>query len=429
MVVAVSGGKDSMALLYALSEEARQKGCILRAIHIDHGLRKQSRYEAMLVEKACRAWKIPLIVERLQVNANRAKGESTEMAARRLRYQALERLREPEEWITTAHHQNDVAETVLMHAIQGTGLRGLQGIPAKNGRIVRPMLAVSQEEIRCYIDACKIAHCEDQSNTDPAYLRNRIRNTLLPLLCRTYNPQVVRALARLAEYAAEEEAYFAPIVENLEKKAKIGEEKELGAWYDKDVLCAAPPPVLSRWAGQTLVKLGIRTEERMVRTLMRLARERGVCELAQGWRVKSGRFLEIFRSDVCRRSGQFAQGCTKIGPWRIEVIPAEQPEQYPSKQARIQYFDEDEIRWPCTARMRKPGDKIAMPYGQKSISDLYTDEKTPMALRDHFPIIECDGQILWAVGVARSRLAKITNQTKRMIAMRFTYTLEEERPC
>lgn len=429
LVVAVSGGKDSMALLYALSEEARQKGCTLRAIHIDHGLRKQSRYEAMLVEKACRAWKIPLIVEHLQVNANRMKGESIEMAARRLRYQALEWQREPEEWIVTAHHQNDVAETVLMHAIQGTGLRGLQGIPAKNGRIVRPMLAVSHEEIRCYIDACKIAHCEDQSNADPAYLRNRIRNTLLPLLCRAYNPQVVRALARLAEYAAEEEAYFAPIVENLEKKAKVGEEKELGAWYDKDVLCAAPPPVLSRWAGLTLVKLGIRTEERMVRTLMRLTRERGVCELAQGWRVKSGRFLEIFRSNVCRMAGQFAQGCTKIGPWRIEVIPAERPEQYPSKQARIQYFDEDEIRWPCTARMRKPGDKIAMPYGQKSISDLFTDEKTPMALRDHFPIIECDGQILWAVGVARSRLAKITNQTKRMIAMRFTYTLEEEQPC
>ena len=167
----------------------------------------------------------------------------------------------------------------------------------------------------------------------------------------------------------------------------------------------------------------------MVRTLMRLTRERGVCELAQGWRVKSGRFLEIFRSNVCRMAGQFAQGCTKIGPWRIEVIPAERPEQYPSKQARIQYFDEDEIRWPCTARMRKPGDKIAMPYGQKSISNLFTDEKTPMALRDHFPIIECDGQILWAVGVARSRLAKITNQTKRMIAMRFTYTLEEEQPC
>ena len=78
LVVAVSGGKDSMALLYALSEEARQKGCTLRAIHIDHGLRKQSRYEAMLVEKACRAWKIPLIVEHLQVNANRMKGESIE---------------------------------------------------------------------------------------------------------------------------------------------------------------------------------------------------------------------------------------------------------------------------------------------------------------------------------------------------------------
>ena len=80
LAVAVSGGKDSMALLYALSEEARQKGCKLRAVHIDHGLRKQSRYEAMLVEKACSAWKIPLIVERLQVNEDRKKGESTELS-------------------------------------------------------------------------------------------------------------------------------------------------------------------------------------------------------------------------------------------------------------------------------------------------------------------------------------------------------------
>ena len=209
---------------YAKGDKKDEPRVSIRA-RVDVYKRQQSRYEAMLVEKACRAWKIPLIVEHLQVNANRMKGESIEMAARRLRYQALEWQREPEEWIVTAHHQNDVAETVLMHAIQGTGLRGLQGIPAKNGRIVRPMLAVSHEEIRCYIDACKIAHCEDQSNADPAYLRNRIRNTLLPLLCRAYNPQVVCALARLAEYAAEEEAYFAPIVENLEKKAKIGEEK------------------------------------------------------------------------------------------------------------------------------------------------------------------------------------------------------------
>lgn len=429
LLVAVSGGKDSMAMLHALSEDARQKGCKVRAIHIDHGLRRQSRYEARMVELACRAWKIPLVVEHLQVNEHRHRGESTEMAARRLRYQALEMQRKPKEWIVTAHHQGDVAETVLMHVIQGTGLRGLQGIPAKNGRIVRPMLSVEQEEIQHYISACRIAHCEDQSNKDPAYLRNRIRHTLLPLLCRDYNPQTVHALARLAEYAAKEEAYFAPRVKNLEEKAKIGEEKGLGAWYDKGVLCKASAPVLSRWAGQMLGRLGIRAEEHMLRTLMRLARECGVCELAQGWRAKSGRYLEVFRCSGRYIAGEFAQGTTAIGPWRIEAMQAERPAQFPPKQAWIQYFDADEIHWPCMARIRKPGDKISMPYGQKSISDLYTDEKTPMAIRGHFPVIECEGQILWAVGVARSRLAKITNQTKRMIAMRFTYTLEEEEPC
>lgn len=429
LLVAVSGGKDSMALLHALSEEARQKGCRVRAVHIDHGLRKQSKYEAMMVEKACRAWKIPLNVERLQVNEQKKRGESTEMAARRLRYQVLEAHRKPKEWIVTAHHRDDVAETVLMHVIRGTGIRGLQGIPEKNGRIIRPMLTIGQREIRRYMEACRIAHCEDKSNADPAYLRNRIRHTLLPLLRQAYNPRIVEALARLAEHAAEEEAYFAPMVDALENKAKRGEEKGLGVWYDKDVLRLAPAPVLSRWAGQTLVRLGIRTEERMVRALVELAEENGACELACGWRAKSGRYLEIFRTAGSQSTGQFAQGCTTIGPWRMEVMPAEEPPQYPEKQAWIQYFDADAIQWPCTARLKRPGDKMAMPYGQKRVSDLYTDEKTPMMVRRHFPVIESGGQILWVVGVARSRLAKITNQSKRMIAMRFTYTLEEEQPC
>lgn len=122
--------------------------------------------------------------------------------------------------------------------------------------------------------------------------------------------------------------------------------------------------------------------------------DKGARRLRAGarWRVKSGRFLEIFRSNVCRMAGQFAQGCTKIGPWRIEVIPAERPEQYPSKQARIQYFDEDEIRWPCTARMRKPGDKIAMPYGQKSFRIYSQMKKRRWLCATIFPSLNAMGR-------------------------------------
>lgn len=430
LLVAVSGGKDSMALLHAVGFGAKKRGCKVRALHINHGLRQESRLEAMMVQNACRAWKIPLTIVNVDVRAHRKQNESVEMAARRLRYEAFYQNRKEEEWIVTAHHEADVAETVLMHILQGTGLRGLRGIPEKNGRVLRPMLGIEQEEILAYNEKHRIAHCEDTTNSASVFLRNRIRNELIPQLQTQYNPNLISALGRLANYAAEEEAYFEEKVRTLENKAKIGAVKQAGIWYDRKVLAVAEPPILRRWAADRLCALGLRIEHDKIETLCEFCDKPGKTELGGGWLLKSGRWLELYRlpkehPDIFLEK----EGLWEKGHWQMEIYPAEYPEKFPDKRALVQFFDADKIQWPCVLRENRPGDKIQMPFGQKSISDLYTDEKTPMAIRMQFPVLESDGKILWAVGAARSKLANITSETKRMIAMRFTYTLEEENPC
>lgn len=429
VLVAVSGGRDSMALLHALCFGARARGAKVRAVHIDHGLRRESAGEARAVECACRAWRVPLEIVPLEVKKQKKPGESVEMAARRLRYQALYRARRPGEWIATAHHEEDVAETVLMRILQGTGLRGLRGIPAKNGAVVRPMLQIGRAEIDSYVNAHAVGHIEDGSNRDERFLRNRVRYALMPQLKTQYNPQLTQALCRLARYAEQEEAYFAPLVRVAEQKAYLGEVDGAGVWYDRAALAALDAPVLARWAGRRLSQLGLRTDERMIQTLICACHTPGTAQLAGGWRVKSGAKLELFCAGLPAPPPMLVTDrAVKSGPWQMETTPAPRPAQYPKKDARVQYFDADALVWPCVARLSRAGDVIQMPYGQKSVSDLYTDEKTPMAVRLRFPVVESGGRIVWAVGAARSKLANITSETKRMIAMRFTYTLEEEHP-
>lgn len=429
VLVAVSGGRDSMALLHALCFGARAQGARVRAVHIDHGLRRESAGEAQAVRCACRAWRVPLEVVTLDIEKQKKPGESVEMAARRLRYQALYGARRAGEWIATAHHQEDLAETVLMRILQGTGLRGLRGIPSKNGAVVRPMLHIDRAEIDAYVKSYAVGYVEDRSNREEKFLRNRVRHALMPQLKTRYNPQLTQALCRLAGYAEQEEAYFAPLVQAAEKTAFLGEVDGAGVWYDRAALEALDEPVLARWAGQTLIQRGLRADERMIRTIMAACHAPGAADLAGGWRIKSGTRLELFRADLPAPPPMLlTDRAVRSGPWRMEITPAEKPARYPNKTALVQLFDADALSWPCVVRMSRAGDAMQMPYGQKSISDLYTDEKTPMAVRLHFPVVESGGRIVWAVGAARGKLANITSETRRMIAMRFTYTLEEEHP-
>ena len=198
VVVGVSGGPDSVALLHMLLQLRESLGFRIHAAHVHHGLRSEADLDQDLVEAICRDWQVPYSLHRVDVAAMARKEKmSVEEAGREARYRFLEDTRQQlgGHKVATAHHRGDQAETVLLHLIQGTGALGLQGILPLRDRIIRPLLDVTQSEIMEYLQTNDLPYRIDCSNFDNNYLRNRIRWELLPFLEESFNPAMVDVLA------------------------------------------------------------------------------------------------------------------------------------------------------------------------------------------------------------------------------------------
>ena len=194
VICAISGGADSVALLWCLYLLREQLDLKLSAAHLNHGLRgEESDRDEDFVRQLCAGYQIPLTVGRTQVQAQ---GRGLEDAARRARYTFLESL-DPAAKIATAHTADDNAETVLLHLIRGAGLRGLGGIAPARGRVIRPMLGVTRQEVEAFLEHWNLPHVEDSSNGQPDFLRNRVRSRIMPLL-RQENPRFARRSSETA---------------------------------------------------------------------------------------------------------------------------------------------------------------------------------------------------------------------------------------
>jgi tRNA(Ile)-lysidine synthase len=209
IVLAVSGGPDSTALLHGAARLAPQRGWRLTVAHLDHGLRPSSAEEARGAAAAARALGLPSETRLADVAAvAAAEHRSIEDAGRQARYRFFEEVATaigPDALIATAHTADDAAETVLLRLARGAGLRGLRGIPARRGRIVRPLLGERRPALRAALDAAGIAYTVDPTNVDPRHAaRNRVRAELLPALERL-NPAAVDALVRFGRLAADDD--------------------------------------------------------------------------------------------------------------------------------------------------------------------------------------------------------------------------------
>ena len=208
VVLAVSGGSDSMALLAGAARlvAAGGRGWRLTVAHLDHCLRAESGEDAAFVADAARALGLPVELRRTDVAAlATAEGRSLEDAGREARYRFLEEVSPPDALIATAHTIDDLAETVLLNLLRGAGPAGIAGMPARRGRIVRPLLGERRSTLRGYLDAAGVTYREDPSNEDPAFLRNRVRGELLPLL-ESLRPGAVDRIGRFAGLAAADDA-------------------------------------------------------------------------------------------------------------------------------------------------------------------------------------------------------------------------------
>ncbi len=208
IVLAVSGGPDSTALLHGAAALAPKRGWRLTVAHLDHALRPTSADEGAVVAATAAGLGLAVEVRRVDVAAlAAAEHRSVEDAGRQARYRFLEDVAAghgPDALIATAHTADDLAETVLLRLARGSGLRGLRGIPARRGRIVRPLLQARRATLRAALDAAGIAYATDPSNTDLAHARNRVRAELLPALERL-NPAAVEALTRFGRLAADDD--------------------------------------------------------------------------------------------------------------------------------------------------------------------------------------------------------------------------------
>lgn len=214
VVVGLSGGPDSVFLLYALHTLQARMGFTLRAVHVHHGIRgAEADRDAAFSAELCAKLDIPFRAVHVAAPAYAAQhGLSLEEAARILRYEALETARQqlteaPTAWIAVAHHLDDQAETVLHNLVRGAGLRGLAGMENRRNHVIRPLLSIKREDILKWLEQNKIAYVTDSTNADPHYTRNRIRSTVLPEL-REINPEASAHIAHSAALLREADAYF-----------------------------------------------------------------------------------------------------------------------------------------------------------------------------------------------------------------------------
>ena len=198
---AVSGGRDSVCLLHYLHSISDHRGFSVAVGHYNHHMRPTAQRDEDFVRDLCDALGVPFYTDGCDVvAAARENGLGVEEMGRRLRYAFLEKLADElgAERIATAHHQADQAETVLLNLLRGTGPEGLGGIPPVRGRLIRPLLQTSREEIEAYLDERGLGHVEDETNESLAFARNRLRRVVLPEL-EKINPALRRNIARTAE--------------------------------------------------------------------------------------------------------------------------------------------------------------------------------------------------------------------------------------
>lgn len=226
LLVAVSGGPDSVALLWALVLLSREYELQLTTAHLNHGLRgAEAQAEERFVHGLCAGMGIDCISKTVDVSIlQKGSGKSLEEVGRVERYRFLDETAQTcgAKKIATGHHRDDQAETVLINLLRGSGLEGLKGIvPVREGRIIRPLLHVGREEILEFLDREGVTYITDSSNASPHFLRNRIRHQLIPELAARYNPGIVKGLSQTAEIIRREDDCLRAMVRQILRRWRI----------------------------------------------------------------------------------------------------------------------------------------------------------------------------------------------------------------
>ena len=449
VLVAVSGGADSLALLYGLNALRSRLNCQLHVAHLNHCLRPDADADADFVRQHAVDLRLPCTIQRMEIPHLAQQWKlSVEAAGRRARYQFYESVTTEIDATKVAlgHHQDDIAETVLMNLIRGSGTTGLKGIaPVRDAKFIRPLAGFTRQQIEAFLTSIGVVPRHDTTNTDTRYLRNRIRHELIPRLENEYNPNIKTGLSRTAGVLRAESEYLDTAAREAFEACRIqGPHKNV---------------VLDRVAFR---KHHIALQRRMLRqSVSEMSGDMSdlyfthcdkMLNLIEGkvsnalFRLPNGlQFRRAYQQLIIERkpveTGNFAYSVVPVGKTSIEVLNTEITAELGNIESCATLalpdgkfeaiFDYEKIRkvfaepsleaFPLTARNRRQGDRF-QPYGMrgtKKIKDFLIDAKVPRYERDSIPLLVCGDQILWIIGYTTSDAFKIESDTRQYLYLRY----------
>lgn len=413
VLVGLSGGADSAALLHILKCLSEKYGFKVYAAHVNHCLRGSA---ADADEQFSKELAKELGIRFYSIHAD-VKGEaarlktSEELAGRKIRYDFFERLMAEHdiEFTATAHHKNDNAETILMNFMRGSGIKGLCGIPYKRGRIIRPLLDVSRKEIEEYCEKNGISYVTDATNNETVYTRNKIRHILIPEITKQFNPSFTDTITKNAAVIAVEEDF----IESETRAAYKAIVKDNSV--DTGELCRLHKAIALRVIRKITAELCGNEDvpASVTEAVLKLAeknRTGASYDIARGVyaRIEYGKLI------ISKKRPQCDEFCYEIVPGEKTYIPelgyyvlAEYSGEY--KKDANEYFSVPE-GCKISVRNRRSGDKFA-PWGMtgtKKLKDFMIDLKIPKEQRSRIGILTVNDEIAWVIGHRRSKKFKFS---------------------
>lgn len=435
VLVALSGGPDSVCLLNILYNLKAELNIEIGAAHLNHLLRDKDAFEdEEYVKTLCKSLDIPCFVKRVDINKySKDKKMSSEMAGRDARYNFFDDIVKDEGYtkIATAHNANDQAETILFRLMRGSGIEGLCGIKVRRDKIIRPILCLSRKEVEEYIEINNLKPRIDKTNFEKIYNRNKIRLDIIPYIKENFNEDIIQTLNRMSVLLQKDNEFIENSARSFYEKHCI---EQSDYFIIKKEMFDNKEAVVTRVIRYALTNFSKTHYDFEMKHIYE------ICNLAKN---NSGKAIDLpnkiyaeniygdiyikerininnidVKQEIVVNKNEINGKKIFFDNENIEFSLLKNDSNLDLNQNNfIKYFDFDKINDSISLRKRKNGDKI-IPLGMKGskkIKDLFIDMKVPKEERDCIPLLCFDENISWIVGIRVSEEYKITNKTKNIL--------------
>ncbi len=450
IVAGISGGADSVCLLFVLTEIRKRIPFHLAVVHVNHGIRMEAKEDAEYVRLLCAKQKIPFYLKEADVKVYaKEQGISEEEAGRIIRYRAFEEvlLKERDNEggkIAVAHNSNDCAETMLFNLFRGTGLKGLIGIKPVNGNIIRPILCLERKEIEEYLANRKLKYCHDYTNDGDGYTRNKIRHHILPYAEEEVCSHVVEHMTLTATHLDGAQEYIQKQTYLARKRCceDVGEIAIRITDFMKEDEYLQGQILLSLLEEISPGRKDITAAH--ISQIKDLIHKDGSKEIDLPYGIKVCKVYDVvtIKREPLKKNGvpdetkivqeYVLEGHGKLsvpglGIVEFTVFPYNKNENIPQK-TYTKWFDYGKIKQSVLLRKRQQGDYLTInnQMSKKSLQDYLVNEKVPKADRNYIYVLADASHIMWVPGHRISEYYKVTENTERVLQVKIVQNLTQE---